>query len=91
MPRAKSELIEYEGNSYHYPPTSEIVAHINYENVSGYGSYMYGILMRNGQAFLVEGNDDHVAFSLDDWYRVTPFTVEALKEKFLNSAFDYNF
>lgn len=92
MPRAKSELIEYEGNFSHYPPTSQIVAHINYENVLGYGSYIYGVLMRNGQAFLVEGNDDHYEpFSLDDWYKVTPSTLEELKEKFSNSAFDYNF
>ncbi len=91
MPIAKSDIIEYEGNFYHYPPTSQIVARINYENVPGYGSYMYGVLMRNGQAFLVEGNDDYVPFRLDDWYRVTHSTLEALKEKFSNSAFDYNF
>ena len=91
MPRAKSELIEYEGNSSHYPPIEQIVAHINYENVSDYGNYIYGVLMRNGQAFLVEGNDDHVPFSLDDWYKVTHSTPAELKQKFPHSTFDYNF
>ena len=91
MPRAKSELIEYEGNSSHYPPISEIVAHINYENVPGHGSYEYGVLMRNGQAFLVEGYDEPAPFYLNDWYKVTPSTLEVLKDKFLTSVFDYNF